>query len=137
MITFQIWVRFIAHPQGTAMRAIALTDFQNTGWNVNDADIMSLIQGILTTQDAVFSRYGISQDLHIVHLMAQLSHESGQGREMTESLNYKPAALLKQWPNHFSPAQAAAYGRTLEHPADQKMIGILAYGGRMGNDPFP
>jgi putative chitinase len=119
------------------MRSIVLADFQSTGWNVNDPDIMALIQGILNTQAEVFSKYGMTQDLHIVHLMAQLSHESGQGREMTESLNYKPATLLKQWPKHFSPGQASAYGRTPEHPADQKMIGILAYGGRMGNDPAP
>jgi putative chitinase len=119
------------------MKPIVLADFQATGWNANASDIMALIQGVLTTQDVVFSRFGITQDLHIVHLMAQLSHESGQGREMTESLNYKPAALLKQWPKHFSPVQAADYGRTPGHPANQKMIGILAYGGRMGNDPAP
>jgi len=58
---------------------------------------------------------------------------------MTESLNYKPAALLSQWPKHFTSAQAQAqaYGRTPEHAANQKMIGELAYGGRMGNAPAP
>jgi len=119
------------------MRLLTLLDFQSTGWNVDDSDVRALIEGILSTQDNVFSKYGITMDLHIIHLMAQLSHESGEGTEMTESLNYKPAALLKQWSSHFTPAQAMAYGRTAEHPANQKMIGELAYGGRMGNAPAP
>jgi putative chitinase len=119
------------------MRLLTLSDFESTGWRVDDPDVQSLVKGILTTQDEVFAKYGIAEDIHIVHLMAQLSHESGRGTEMTESLNYKPAALLKQWPSHFTPAQATAYGRTAEHPADQKMIGELAYGGRMGNAPAP
>jgi len=54
---------------------------------------------------------------------------------MTESFNYTPAALLKWWPHHFTPAQAMTYGRTAYHLANQKMIGELAYGGRMGNAP--
>ena len=119
------------------MRPLKLSDFQSTGWHVNDPDILSLVNGILTTQDAVFTKYGITEDMHIVHLMAQLSHESGEGSDMTESLNYKPAVLLKQWPGHFTPAQATAYGRTTDHPANQKMIGEIAYGGRMGNAPAP
>ncbi len=119
------------------MRLLTLSDFESTGWRVDDPGVQALVQGILTTQDEVFAKYGITEDLHIVHLMAQLSHESGKGTEMSESLNYKSEALLKQWPRHFTPAQASAYGRTAEHPADQKMIGVLAYGGRMGNAPPP
>jgi putative chitinase len=119
------------------MRLPTLSDFKSTGWHVNDAKILALVNGMLAAQKAVFAKYGITKDIHIVHMMAQFSHESGEGSEMTESLNYKPAALLKQWPTHFTPAQAMAYGRTPEHPANQKMIGVLAYGGRMGNAPPP
>jgi putative chitinase len=119
------------------MRSLTAADFQATGWRVDEPAVLAQVNGILATQDAVFAKYGISQDMHIVHLMAQLSHESGEGTEMTESLNYKPAALLGQWHQHFTPAQAMAYGRTADHPADQKMIGELAYGGRMGNAPAP
>jgi putative chitinase len=119
------------------MRPLATTDFESTGWRTSDPAVLALVNGILATQDEVFAKYGISQDIHIVHLMAQLSHESGEGTEMTESLNYKPAALLSQWSSHFTPAQAMTYGRTADHPADQKMIGELAYGGRMGNAPAP
>jgi putative chitinase len=119
------------------MRPLTLSDFQSCGWHINDIAILALVKGILTTQNRVFTKYGITEDIHIIHLMAQVSHESSEGSEMTESFNYKPAALLKQWPSHFTPDQAMAYGRTEEHPADQKMIGRLAYGGRMGNAPAP
>ena len=119
------------------MRLLTLSDFEFTGWRIDNPGVQVLVESILATQAGVFAKYGITEDLHIVHLMAQLSHESGEGTEMTESLNYKPAALLKQWPDHFTPAQAMAFGRTAEHPANQKMIGELAYGGRMGNSPAP
>jgi putative chitinase len=119
------------------MRSLTESDFRSTGWRVNDPPVLAQVNGILTTQDAVFAAHGISKDIHIVHLMAQLSHESGEGTEMTESLNYTPAALLQQWPHHFTPAQATAFGRTADHPANQMMIGEVAYGGRMGNAPAP
>ena len=119
------------------MRLPTLTDFQATGWHVNDSNVLALVNAILAAQQNAFAQHGITKDIHIVHMMAQFSHECREGLEMTESLNYKPAALLGQWPKHFTPAQAMAYGRTADHPANQKMIGELAYGGRMGNDPPP
>lgn len=119
------------------MRLLTLSDFQSTGWHTNAPNIQALVNGILARQEDVFAKYGITKDLHIVHMMAQFSHESGEGTDLTESLNYKPSALLAQWPTHFTAAQAQAYGRTANHPANQKMIGELAYGGRMGNDPAP
>jgi putative chitinase len=119
------------------MRLPTLSDFQATGWHVSTPDIQTLVNAILTQQEDVFAKHGITKDIHIVHMMAQFSHECGEGNEMTESLNYTPSALLSQWSEHFTPAQAAAYGRTTEHLANQKMIGELAYGGRMGNAPAP
>jgi putative chitinase len=119
------------------VRPLTISDFESTGWPVDRPDVSALVNGILATQDVAFAVHGVTKDIHVVHLMAQLSHESGEGTEMTESLNYSPAALLKQWPRHFTPAQAMAFGRTAGHPANQKMIGELAYGGRMGNAPAP
>lgn len=119
------------------MRLPTLSDFQSTGWHVGTPKIQALVNGILAAQQTVFDKYGITKDIHIVHMMAQFSHECGEGNEMEESLNYKPSALLSQWPTHFTTAQAQAYGRTTEHAANQKMIGELAYGGRMGNAPAP
>jgi putative chitinase len=114
-----------------------MSDFKATGWHVSDPKVLAIVNGILAQQQDLFAKYGITKDIHVVHMMAQFSHECGEGSEMTESLNYKPAALLSQWPKHFTPAQAMAYGRTPEHAANQKMIGELAYGGRMGNAPAP
>ena len=119
------------------MRLLTRDDFTATGWQVDDAAVGAQVDGILATQQDAFARFGITQDLHVVHLMAQLSHESGEGTELVESLNYKPSSLLHQWPSHFTPAQALQYGRTSAHAADQRMIGEIAYGGRMGNAPAP
>lgn len=119
------------------MRLLTKLDFQSTGWNVNNPSIQALVNGILTTQKDVLGKYGITKDIHIVHMMAQFSHECGKGIEMTESLNYQPQALLDQWPEHFTLALATKYGRTADHSANQEMIGALAYGGRMGNAPAP
>ena len=119
------------------MRLLTLSDFQSIGWHVNDPAIQPLVNNVLTSQQDVFARHGITKNIHIVHLMAQINHECADGNKMTESLNYKPSALLGQWPTHFTEAQAMAFGRTADHPANQKMIGELAYGGRMGNAPAP
>jgi putative chitinase len=119
------------------MRLPTLSDFQSTGWDVNDPKILALVDSIMAQQQDLFTKHGITKDIHIIHMMAQFSHECGEGNDLTESLNYKPAALLSQWHKHFTPAQAMAYGHTADHAANQKMIGELAYGGRMGNDPPP
>jgi putative chitinase len=119
------------------MRQLTLEDFKATGWNTNDANVLAQVNGILTSQTAAFAKYGITMDAHIAYLLAQLSHESAEGSHLTESLNYTPAALLKIFPTHFTPDRAQQYGRTADHPANQKMIAEFAYGGRMGNAPTP
>lgn len=97
----------------------------------------ALVTGLLASQAAVWQADKINTDLRLAHFMAQISEESAGGTELVESLNYSAAALLKQWSRHFTPAQANEYGRTSSHPANQPMIGNLAYGGRMGNAPYP
>ncbi len=115
------------------MRYLTQDDF-NAVWPDSEK-VQSQITGILAIQAEAFIKYKIDSILELAHLMAQISHESNTALEMTESLNYTPQALLKQWPTHFNTAQALLYGRTQEHPANQQMIGDLAYGGRMGNRP--
>lgn len=119
------------------MRPLELNDFKATGWDTGNASVLATINGILATQGEAFSKYGITKGIHVAYMMGQFAHESGEGQEMTESLNYRPSVLLSQWGNHFSAAQAMQYGRTADHPANQKMIADLAYGGRMGNAPAP
>lgn len=68
--------------------------------------------------------------------LAQTGHESSSYTRMVESLNYKPDALIATFSAfRKNPALAHMYGRTAEHPANQRMIGNIAYGGRGGNRP--
>ena len=97
----------------------------------------SLIGGILATQGAVWPAFGVTKALRLAHFMAQISHESGGGTVVVESLDYSAHALLVQWPTRFTAAQAQQYGRTVGHAADQRRIADLAYGGRMGNAKPP
>jgi putative chitinase len=73
----------------------------------------------------------------IAMFIAQCGHESGGFRNVEESLNYTPEALLATWPGRFTPTLAAMIGRTAAHAADQRAIAAAAYGGRMGNRPAP
>ncbi len=69
--------------------------------------------------------------------LAQIGHESRQLTALEENLNYRPQALLDTFNTstqvRFTPEQAQQYGRTPEHPADQRMIANLAYANRGGN----
>lgn len=76
---------------------------------------------------------GITDKLELAHFMAQCHHESAGFTRLVESLNYSPAGLRTTWPTRFDADTANRYGRMGEHPADQKAIANLVYGGRMGN----
>lgn len=78
-------------------------------------------------------RYEINNPLRQAAFLAQVGEESGGLRVFSENLNYSASALIRQWPKRFTPAQAALYGRTESHSANQRMIANLAYGGRFGN----
>jgi len=83
--------------------------------------------------DDACDRHGIITPKRIAMFLANTGHESNGGRAIRENLNYKPSALVAQWPKYFSPEYAEEVGRTDAHPADQKAIAEAAYGGRMGN----
>ena len=78
-------------------------------------------------------RYDINTSKRVAMFLANAGHETSGGRRLRESLNYRPEALVKQWPKHFTPEYAAEVGRTDKQAADQKAIAEAAYGGRMGN----
>lgn len=67
--------------------------------------------------------------------IGQLIHESGGFRTLSENLNYASTALLALWPKRFTLTLANEFGRTGDHPANQKMIANLAYCDRLGNGP--
>lgn len=77
--------------------------------------------------------YGIYSKLQRADFLANVLNETGLLTTFTENLNYSTAALVAQWPSHFTVATADAFGRNAAHPANQPMIAELAYGGRMGN----
>lgn len=64
-------------------------------------------------------------------IMAQVGHESGGFKVLSENLNYKPATLMKIFPKYFKTPEEAE--RTAA--AGPKAIADKVYGGRMGNAP--
>jgi putative chitinase len=67
----------------------------------------------------------------IAEFVAQIANETGGFKRFDEDLRYRAATMLRQWPSHFTPAQAAA---AVGNPVE---IASRAYGGRMGNAPYP
>lgn len=82
---------------------------------------------------AACQRFDISTPLRQAAFLSQIGVESGGLTQLVENLNYSEQALLDLWPDHFTDSQAAEFGRTATHPANQEAIADLAYGGRMGN----
>jgi len=65
--------------------------------------------------------------------IAQTGHESLGFNKLVESLNYSSEALMVGFKKYFTQGTASKYGRTDEHPADQRSIANIIYGNRMGN----
>ena len=90
---------------------------------------------------AAFPLAEINSAERIALVIAECGHESAGFTRLEESLNYTPQALKDTFNKggviRFTDFDALKYGRVGNKPADQKMIGILAYGGRMGNKPAP
>ncbi len=82
-----------------------------------------------------FLKYGINTPLRIAHFLAQLAHESSNFTRMEENLNYTPQGLMSTSPFNakLTREQANKYGRTAQHPANQKMIANIAYANKNGN----
>lgn len=59
--------------------------------------------------------------------LAQIGHESGDLRRLTENLNYSEEGLLATWPGRFNAETAAEYARQPERIANH------VYADRMGN----
>jgi putative chitinase len=104
-------------------------------WPNGDQHVPGLIEGIVASAPGVLDRYGIAAlsnaSLVLAHAMGQFSEECGCGLEMIESLNYTATRLRQVWPTHFTPTMAQRWAH------NEKMIGEIAYGGRMGNHPPP
>jgi putative chitinase len=108
------------------MTALTLEIFKKL-WPHGNAVIPGLMEGVIASQDAIYTKYGIKSDLVVAHMFAQFSEECGAGLEMIENMNYSAARLLQVFPSHFTSAQAIE----LQH--NPRAIADKAYGGRMGN----
>ena len=95
-------------------------------WPVPPAKNRS-VQGMANTS-GVLSQLGIKTPLRMAHFMAQISAESGNGRHMTESLNYSAERMMQVFPNRF-PTLASTQG--FAH--NERAFGNKVYNGRMGN----
>ncbi len=89
--------------------------------------------GFLGPLEASMAEFHIDTPLRQAAFLAQIAQESAQLSRLVESLNYSEAALLAQWPKHFTAETARKYGRTAAHPANQEMVANLAYAERNGN----
>lgn len=92
------------------------------GMNSNDATMWSVM-----IQKAA-DQFEINNRLRMAMFLAQVGHESGHFKRLTENLNYSAKRLREVFPKYFpTDAMAAKYARNPE------MIANRTYGGRMGN----
>jgi putative chitinase len=77
--------------------------------------------------------YDITTPRRMAGFLSQISHESGGFASLEENLNYSTQALLTIFGRHrISAADAQAYGRNDQHPANQQAIANAVYGGEWG-----
>ncbi|EBY1391006.1 glycoside hydrolase family 19 protein [Salmonella enterica subsp. enterica serovar Wagenia] len=82
---------------------------------------------------AAMSEFGITAPLDQAMFIAQIWHESGGFTRIVENLNYSADGLKATFGKYFPGDTAQLYGRTADHPANQKAIANIVYAHRMGN----
>ncbi|HGP2683835.1 TPA: glycoside hydrolase family 19 protein [Salmonella enterica] len=82
---------------------------------------------------AAMSEFGITAPLDQAMFLAQIGHESGGFTRIVENLNYSADGLKATFGKYFPDDTAQLYGRTADHPANQKAIANIVYAHRMGN----
>jgi len=97
-------------------------------WPHGDEKIPGLVAAISASAGEVFARYGIDTPLLVAHVMAQISHECGAGREVVENLNYTAARIMQVWPKRFPTLSSAA-----PYASNPRALANKVYNGRMGN----
>ncbi|KIZ47026.1 MULTISPECIES: glycoside hydrolase family 19 protein [Rhodopseudomonas] len=97
-------------------------------WPNGNQKISGLRAGIIAAAPEVFAHHGITTPLLTAHVMAQISHECGAGRDVVENLNYTAARMMQVWPSRF-PTLASAQ----PYAHNPKALANKVYNGRMGN----
>jgi putative chitinase len=90
--------------------------------------VPGLIAGIARSLKTVLANYQITTPLLVAHVMAQISHECGAGRDVVENLNYKAARMMQVWPKRFPTLSSAA-----PYAGNPRALANKVYNGRMGN----
>lgn len=83
--------------------------------------------------DAAMKEFGITAATDQAMFIAQVGHESGGFRQIVESLNYTPGALVAVFGKRITRQQANVLGRTTAQSARQDAIANLVYANRLGN----
>lgn len=76
---------------------------------------------------ATAEKFDINTPAREAGFLAQITHESGNFRELEENLNYSADGLLRTFPTHFNKIEVGLYARKPERIANR------AYANRMGN----
>jgi len=97
-------------------------------WPQGDCRVDGLRAGIAAAASGVFSRYGIATPDLVAHVMAQISHECGAGRDVVENMNYTASRMMQVWPSRF-PTLASAQ----PYAGNPRALANKVYNGRMGN----
>lgn len=81
----------------------------------------------------MFRRHISDNDNRAAAFLGQIYVESAGFTKVVESLNYASHRLTELFSrDRISEAQALQYGRTPQHPADQRELGNILYGGEWG-----
>nr|WP_246701383.1 glycoside hydrolase family 19 protein [Rhodopseudomonas sp. BR0C11] len=111
----------------------AVSDFGrvlNKLWPKGDQKIPGLRAGMIATAGAVFARFDATSPQVVAHIMAQISHECGTGRDVVENLNYTAGRMVQIWPSRFKTLEAAK-----PYAGNPQALANKVYNGRMGNRP--
>lgn len=97
-------------------------------WPNGDEKVKGLRAGIIASAPAVFAKYGITSQLVMNHIMAQISHECGAGHDVVENLNYTAVRMTQVWPSRFPTVSSAT-----PYAGNPRALANKVYNGRMGN----
>ena len=100
----------------------------NKLWPKGDQKIPGLRAGMAATAGEVFARFEATSPLLVAHIMAQISHECGAGRDVVESLNYTASRMMQVWPSRFK-----TLASTSGYAQNPRALANKVYNGRMGN----
>lgn len=97
-------------------------------WPRGDCRVPGLIAGIAQSSADVFTRHGITTPQLVAHVMAQISHECGAGRDLIENMNYTADRMMQVWPSRFR-----TLARAQPYAGNPRALANKVYNGRMGN----